>query len=133
MFRESCVIMKNWVLTHPNTLKHFCLVAFLLLVGVTTTSPGFAVDSLGDMGGQLEGEAKGLAGGIRMIAYLAGFIMVVVGIAMMANSKKTQQPMTVPVILLICGIMLVSVNFVIGLGSSTFFGSDQSQTNELFN
>jgi len=121
--------LQTFFLSRPVTTKNiFTAFVVMFLVGFSTS--GFAVDDLGGMGTHLGDQASALAGGIKIIAYLAGFIMVIAGVAMLASQNR-QQPKTVPVTLLICGIILVSINFFIGFGTQSFFGQDAEGLKDL--
>lgn len=117
------------VMTNPACLRAIFAVFVVGLVVMSTSAPGFAANDFADMGQNLEAQSKGIAGAAQMIFYLLGFVLVGVGLVMLAmsNSRGTAVAM------LCIGFALTSIGVVISMGSSSFFGSDVSEVDNLFN
>jgi len=92
-----------------------------LAMAATQSASGF-----GSIGDNLAAEAVGMANGVKMIAFLVGVILVVTAIVMIANAKKTNQPIGGAIMMMIAGFALISLFAIIGSGSSTIWGGDQS-------
>lgn len=92
-------------------------------------APVMAADDFGDMAGNVENQAKGIAGAAQMVFYLLGFVLVGIGLLMLAISREKKLAIG----MLVVGFLLTSVGVFISIGSGSFFGSDQSQTDQLLN
>ncbi len=134
--RQMVYGLQSFIYLHPKLCTWITL-SFMMMTIIFLVNTGFGVNAdegLGGVGNHLSQQAQGMGKGVKMLAYLAGFVLVVIGIAMIATGKRQQQPMTIPAIMIVAGIMLVSVMFFIGVSSATFFGSDQATgQEELFN
>lgn len=120
-------------------LKVFCFVnprivytsaMLMLLTFSLVASPVFAGGGFGDMGDNVAGQFTGLTQALKMFAYFSGFALVIVSIVLFAGMKKpgNQTPATVPVIMMVAGFALLSIMAFISMGSSSFFGSDETGT-----
>lgn len=92
-------------------------------------SPALAQKDIGKIGKNVGDSLGGLYYMMRMIAYLAGFSLVVIAIVQFANVRNSPQAsMMQPVLFLVSGVLLVSITAFIGSGSATIFGSDKSDS-----
>jgi len=120
-----------------NKLKTICYlnhkaihVATLLMVLTfcVAANPVMAKGGFGDMGENVAGQFGGLTNAAKMFAFFTGFVLVVVSIVLFAGMKKpgNQTPASVPTIMLICGVILLSIMTFIQMGSSSLFGGDET-------
>lgn len=101
-------------------------------VMLATLSPIAAATTLGDVGNNLAATFSGLGNAIYMFAILAGLGLVVGSLVIFATHKKTNVPLSIPTIMLLAGLALVSIPTVISIGTSSTFGSGgSSQLNQL--
>lgn len=105
----------------------FVFLALALFVLFVLPQVGIAAKDFADMGKNVEEQAQGLAGAAQMIFYLIGFILVGVGLLMLAISRDRKMGL----ICLVIGFVLLSIGFFISMGSGSLFGSDVSETDKL--
>lgn len=104
----------------------------LFVVGlVLASTPGslMAARDFADMGANLEDQSRGVAGAAQMIFYLLGFVLVGIGLIMLAVSRSKGAAIA----MLAVGFVLTSIGVFITMGSSSFFGADVSEVDSLFN
>jgi hypothetical protein len=94
--------------------------------------PVAGATTIGDVGNNLATSFSGLGNAVFMFAILAGIALVVGSLVMFATHKKTNTPLSIPAIMLLAGLALVSIPTVISIGTSSTFGSGgTSQLNQL--
>lgn len=116
-------------MANPACLRAIFGALVVGLVVLSTSSTGLAANDFAEMGKNLEAQSKGIAGAAQMLFYLLGFVLVGVGLLMLAMSKSRGLAVT----MLCVGFGLTSIGVVISMGSSSFFGSDVSEVDNLFN
>ena len=117
------------VMANPAYLRAIFAFFVVSLVVMSTSSTGIAANDFAEMGQNLEQQSKGIAGAAQMLFYLLGFVLVGVGLLMLAMSKSRGLAVT----MLCVGFALTSIGVVISMGSSSFFGSDVNEVDSLFN
>lgn len=125
--------MKEWikksyaeVLCNPR-LRGAVFLSFVMVLFWAV--PALAANDFADMSSNISDQAKGVAGAAQMIFYLLGFVLVGVGLVVLAIGKEKKMG----VIMMIVGIILTSIGVFISIGSGSFFGSDHSNVDDLFN
>ncbi len=88
--------------------------------------PVLAARTAGEIGQNIGEQASGLAFAATRIGILIGLVLVIVSIVIFASIKKTQTPVIIPVLMLVCGIALLSIGAVIAIGSTSVFGNDEA-------
>ena len=101
--------------------------ALLLLAFVFICPQMGLAEDFADMGENIEEQSEGLAGAAQMIFYLVGFVLAGAGLIMFAVGQDKK----IALVCLIVGFALLSLGFVISMGSSSLFGSDVSNTEQL--
>lgn len=117
------------VMANPAYLRALFTVFVVGLVLLSSSTPLIAANDFADMGKNLEDQSKGIAGAAQMLFYLLGFVLVGIGLLMLAMSKSRGTA----VAMLCVGFGLTSIGFFISMGTSSFFGSDVSEVDSLFN
>jgi len=105
----------------------FAFVSICVMFVFICPEVGLAAKDFADMGQNLEEQSQGLAGAAQMIFYFLGFILVGVGLVMIAVSSDRKMAL----ICVVIGFVLLSLGFFISMGSSSLFGSDVSNTDKL--
>lgn len=116
-------------LANPIYLRAILGVFVVGLLIAASSTPLIAASDFADMGKNVEDQSKGLAGAAQMLFYLLGFVLVGIGLIMLAMSRSRG----IAVAMLCVGFGLTSIGFFISMGSSSFFGSDVSEVDALFN
>ena len=105
-------------------------VAVLAMAAVWLLNPEIvqAAVSFGEMGQNLGTDSKGIAKGVIMLGYVAGLIIGILGCVEMFKAGKRQGDSSYPggLIKIVIGAMLLGIGALVGSGSTTFFGSDQT-------
>lgn len=86
----------------------------------------FAGGGFGAVGENVGEQSKGVAIGVKQIAFLGGVGFVVAGLFIFSNMKKTNTQASVPITMCIVGICLLALTTFISTGSETIFGSDKT-------
>jgi hypothetical protein len=89
--------------------------------------PAMAI-TFGDMGNNVGDSAGGLFSGGKKIGLMLGLFFAVGGIIGFATHKKTNVPISIPIIAFVAGILLSSITVFVDTGSETLFGA--GTTNE---
>ena len=106
------------------------LTAFLLLFMVTGAyADGDGIAGIADT---LTGATDNIYQLALSAALLIGFIVVVIGFVKLNSQRQQQQGVGGAVMMIIVGFLLVSIGAVLGAGSETFFGKDESEVMEHF-
>ena len=95
------------------------------------SSDAMATQGLGDIGRNQVTTFSGLAEGLYYGALFGGIALAIAGLLQISAAHKKQESIKPGVILLIVGGAMSSVTAVIGSGSATIFGSDNSNTARL--
>lgn len=111
-----------------NQFKWIALVFGVMMVFLSDVS--YAV-TFGNIGENVANQTMGAAKAAKFLIILIGLIMVGTGVAGIANAKKTQQPLSTPLTILIVGIVMVSVVALIGSGSESIFGNSGNGLSDL--
>lgn len=115
-------------MANPAYLRAVFMIFVVGLVIASTATPLIATDDFADMGQNVEEQSKGIAGAAQMLFYLLGFILVGVGLIMLAIAPHKRG---LAVMMLVIGFVLTSIGFFISVGSGSFFGSDVNETDSL--
>jgi hypothetical protein len=111
------------LLTTPEMQQKISLFFMVCLFILYCPLPVFCAPSngLGKMALTLRMQTDEIAGMVKKIALLTGFVFISMSIITFANMKKTQTPLGIPIAMLIAGIILVSIVPFIGVGTESFF------------
>lgn len=108
------------------------LIRFASGLMLLMAAPIAGATTLGDVGNNLASSFSGLGNAVYMFAILAGLALVVGSLIMFATHKKTNVPISIPVIMILAGLALLSLTTFISIGTSTTFGNGgSSQLNQL--
>lgn len=103
---------------------------FLCCASIWIFTPELALAAItfGDIGLNIAENAKGIAKGITMGGYAAGMFMAVWGTIEMFKAGKRQGESTYAggVTKIVIGALALGVGEVLGSGSATLFGTDQT-------
>lgn len=78
-------------------------------------------NNAGDVASHIGGQTDALASMLKKVAIVIGLGLFISSIVVFAGMKKNQTPASIPIIMLIAGIALISISTFIGVGSETFF------------
>lgn len=123
--------MNNTLFGHAINYRKLALCLLLIaVVGFIVTTPALALKDAGEVGENVARQFGGAAQAVKMFAFFSGFCLVVASIVMFAGLKKpgNQTSPIVPVLMLVCGVVLVSIMTFIQIGSTSVLGSDQSSS-----
>lgn len=98
---------------------------FLMMI-----EPAWAV-KFGEIGNNVGEASTGMANGVKSIGLLIGMALVVGGVVGFATHKKTNTPLSIPVIMIVAGVILSSLTAFVGSGSETIFGTDEQEWTEM--
>lgn len=123
--------MENLIYS-PSFAQWSRLAMALLIVGLSMvdSSNAYAVkiNNAGELGDYWASQFSGLAGALKAGAALIGLGLLVVGIIMAANAKKAQTPMTIPIIMALCGFGLLGIGTVAMIGTASLTGTDEASS-----
>jgi len=118
----------NFAVEHQAQIRTVCALCLLFVLTVVPEF-SFAEKDFADMGGNVAEQSKGLASAAQMGFYLIGFAFVGIGLIMLATSHTGKGK---GIVVMSIGFVLTSIGFFVSTGSTSFFGSDVSKTEELF-
>lgn len=107
----------------------FVIIALCLCFMPETTLAG----NLGAMASTISGQTSAVGSAIKSIAILVGLCLVVGSIVIFAGMKKNQTPASIPLVMLVAGILLVSITAFVGTGSETLFNSSSNELSTIIN
>lgn len=103
----------------------FLFVVLLLAVWAMPMT-GWAAESLGKLAENAAGDMPGMAKMVQRASFLAGLVFGVVGVLKFRAASRSQEGYWGAALYFICAIFLSGIVPLIGGGSATIFGSDES-------
>lgn len=110
-------------------LKIAGLVSVALVTSLVLIEPAFA--GFGEIGDNIASATTGMSKATKSVGLLIGIGLSIGGLIGFATHKKTNTPLSIPIIMLIAGILLSSLTAFVGSGSETVFGSDEQEWNNI--
>lgn len=84
--------------------------------------------NLGDIGNNVATQMNGLAAMFHMGGILVGLILVIVGIVKFAHHRTSKEPLMVPIMMVIAGILLMGIGAFINIGSESLLGGGSASS-----
>ncbi len=84
--------------------------------------------NLGDIGNNVASQMNGLAAMFHMGGILIGLILVIVGIIKFAHHRTSKEPLMVPIMMLVAGILLMGIGAFISIGSQSLLGGGSASS-----
>lgn len=100
------------------------LLTIINLVILHPTPSANADGGFGKIGTNIGDNTEGMSQGVKKVGFFLGIALVVMGIAGIATMKKTNVSPMIPILMCVCGVLLLSIFAFITAGSETIFGSD---------
>jgi len=114
--------LKNYSVTKIDVRKTMVLSLLMMASLIVMFCPSILLaNNAGDVASHIGGQTDALASMLKKVAIVIGLGLFISSIVVFAGMKKNQTPASIPIIMLIAGIALISISTFIGVGSETFF------------
>ncbi|MCA1795870.1 MAG: hypothetical protein LC660_18735 [Desulfobacteraceae bacterium] len=114
--------LKNYSVVKIDTRKTVLTSMLAMASLILLVCPDILLaNNAGDVAAHIGGQTDALASMVKKVAIVIGLGLFVSSIVVFAGMKKNQTPASIPMIMLIAGIALVSISALIGVGSETIF------------